>query len=263
MISNPGPAGKLSLGGKIISSRDVLPILAVTEDGSLIAWVDGSERYATRVVLDEDGLPDSICTCPYEWDCKHGVAVVIEYLKRLENNQSVPKAKQDDARLKLLADEDRDAEPDNAENGMSEDLRQDIDAFLQGKTKAQLIDLIHDLAGQYPEMARELSDRKQVISGNTKTLVTRLRKEIYDLGNEPGWQNYWNSEGYTPDYSGIRQKLETLLKAGYTDEVLTLGLELVETGMRQVEESDDEGETEREIADLYAGDRRGPGPVVP
>jgi uncharacterized Zn finger protein len=67
--------------------------LAVTDDGSLIAWVDGTERYATRVVMDEDGLPDSICTCPYGLDCKHGVAVVIEYLKRIENNRRVPKAK--------------------------------------------------------------------------------------------------------------------------------------------------------------------------
>ncbi len=96
--------------------------------------------------------------------------------------------------------------------------------------------------------ARELSDRNQLISGNAKTLVTRLRKEIRDLGNEPGWQNYWNSQGYTPDYSGVRQKLETLLKTGHTDEVLALGRELVITGTRQVEESDDEGETGMAIA---------------
>jgi uncharacterized Zn finger protein len=223
--------------------------LAITDDGSLIAWVDGSERYATRVVMDEDGLLDSICTCAYERDCKHGVAVVIEYLQLIENNLSVPKAKQDDDRLKLLADEDRDDQQNDDENALSEDLRQDIDDFLKGKTKAQLIDLIHDLVGQYPEIARELSDRKQVISGNTQALVTRLLKEIRDLGGEPGWRNYWNGEAYTPDYSGIRNKLETLLRAGHIDEVLTLGRELVTTGIRQVEESDDEGETEREIAD--------------
>lgn len=218
--------------------------LAVTDDGGLIAWVDGSERYATRVAMDEGGLPDSICTCPYGRDCKHGVAVVIEYLKQVENNCRVPKARQDDERLILLAGEGR----DDDENLMSEAIRQDIDDFLQGKTKAQLIDLIHELAGQYPEMARDLSDRKQVISGNTKALVTRLRKEMRDLASEPGWQNYWNSEGYTPDYSGVRKKLETLLKAGLTDEVLTLGRDLVTTGMRQVEESHDEGETAMEIA---------------
>jgi uncharacterized Zn finger protein len=239
--------GKIVSRGKSYQRQGCVSDLAVTDDGSLIAWVDGTERYATRVVMDEDGLPDSICTCPYELDCKHGVAVVIEYLKRIENNRRVPKAKQDDDRLELLEEEDWDDEPNDDENAMSEDIRQDIDGFLKGKTKAQLIDLIHDLAGQYPEMARDLSDRKQLISGNTKTLVTRLRREIRDIGNEPGWQNYWNGEGYTPDYSGIRKKLETLLKAGHTDEVLTLGRELVTTGTSQVEESHDEGETAMEI----------------
>ena len=188
--------------------------LAVTDDGSLIAWLDGSERYATRVAMDEGGQPDSICTCPYERDCKHGVAVVIEYLQQVENNRLVPKAKHNDDRLISLAD----AGWDDDENVISGDVRQDIDGFLQGKTKAQLIDLIHELAGQYPQMARDLSDRKQVLSGNTEALGTRLRKELRNLGSEPGWQNYWNNEGYTPDYSGIRQKLETLLRAGHTDE---------------------------------------------
>lgn len=237
--------GTIVSRGKNYQRQGRVADLAVTDDGSLIAWVDGSERYATRVTMDENGLPDSICTCPYERDCKHGVAVVIEYLKQVEKNRLVPKARQDDDRLRLLADEGR---GDDA-NVLSEDIRQDIDGFLQGKTKAQLIELIHELAGQYPEIARDLSDRKQVISGNTETLVTRLRKEIRDLGSEPGWQNYWNSEGYTPDYSGTRRRLKTLLQAGHTDEVLTLGRELVTIGIRQVEESDDEGETAREIAD--------------
>jgi uncharacterized Zn finger protein len=217
--------GTIVSRGKKYQRQGRVADLAVTADGGLIAWVKGSERYAARVVMNENGLPDSMCTCPYERDCKHGVAVVIEYLQQIENNCRVPTARQDDERLILLADEGRDED----ENFLSEDIRQDIDDFLQGKTKAQLIDLIHDLAGQYPEMARDLSDRKQVISGNTKALMTRLRKEIRDLGSEPGWRNYWNSEGYTPDYSGVRKKLETLLEAGFIDEVLTLGRELVTT----------------------------------
>jgi uncharacterized Zn finger protein len=98
-------------------------------------------------------------------------------------------------------------------------------------------------------MAKDLYDRKQVVSGNTKALVTHLHKEIRDLGSEPGWQNYWNNEGYTPDYSGVRRKIETLLQAGHTDELLPLGRELVTIGIRQMEESDDVGETGREIAD--------------
>jgi uncharacterized Zn finger protein len=40
-----------------------------------------------------------------------------------------------------------------------------------------------------------------------------------------------------------------MLKAGHADDVLNLGRELVTTGIRQVEESNDEGETAMEIAD--------------
>jgi len=236
-------------GGKVVSrgrkyqQQGRVADLAVTDDSCLIAWVEGSERYATWVAVDEEGLPDSVCTCPYGTSCKHGVAVVLEFLDRVENKRGIPKAKQDDERLRLLADEYSDDK-----SVMTEDLRQEIDGFLKGKTKGQLIDLIHDLAGRHPEMARDLADRQQLVSGNSEALVTRLRKEIRDLGIEPGWSNHWNNEGYTPDYSGVRKQLETLVKAGYTDEVLALGRELLTSGARQVEESHDEGETAMEIA---------------
>ncbi|MDY6953021.1 MAG: hypothetical protein SWE60_16045 [Thermodesulfobacteriota bacterium] len=240
--------GKIVSRGKSYQRQGRVSELAATDDGALIAWVKGTERYATRVIMDEDGLPDSICTCPYEFDCKHGVAVVIEYLKRVENNRRVSRANQDDRRLELLEDEDWNDESNDDEDVAPEDIRQDVDGFLKGKTKAQLIDLIHELAEQYPEMARELSDRRLFASGDTKALVARLREEIDEIAEEPGWQNYWKGEGYTPDYSGIRKKLETLLKAGHADEVLTLGRELVTTGTRQIEESHDEGETAMEVA---------------
>jgi len=241
--------GKIVSRGKSYQRQGRVSDLGMTSDGSLIAWVNGTKRYATRVDMGENGLPDSMCTCPYELDCKHGVAVVIEYLKRVENNRRVPKAKQEDNRLKLIEDEDWDDELNDDESIVSGDIQQDIGSFLKNKTKVELIALIHELAEQYPEMARELADRRQITTGNVKALTARLEEEIQDIGDEPGWQNYWQGEGYTPDYSGIRKKLKTLLKMGHADEVLTLGQELVATGTRQVEESNDEGETAMEIAE--------------
>ncbi len=48
------------------------------EDGTLAAWVSGSEEYATSVRLDPDGDIEYFCTCPYDWGpCKHAVAVVL------------------------------------------------------------------------------------------------------------------------------------------------------------------------------------------
>ena len=223
--------------------------LAATSDGSLIAWVEGSKRYVTKVDMDEDGLPDSVCTCPYELDCKHGVAVVLEYLARVKDNRQIPKTNKDDARLELFEDGDWNDEVDDDENALPGDMQKEIDAFLKSKTKAQIIELVRELAEQHPDIGQDLTDRQQLTSGNTKALVTRLRKDILEIGEEPGWQNYWRGEGYTPDYSEIRNKLETLLQAGHADEVLALGEELLTIGTRQVEESHDEGETATEIAD--------------
>jgi uncharacterized Zn finger protein len=150
---NDWAGSKIVSRGRSYQQQGMVSELAMTDDGALIAWVEGSEQYATRVASGEDGLPESSCTCPYEFDCKHAVAVVLEYLERCKNNQSVSKAKKGDEWLALLEDEER----DNAENEpvLPAAEKTQIDELLMGKTKAQLIELIHELAEKYPEMARD------------------------------------------------------------------------------------------------------------
>lgn len=245
---NEWAGSKIVSRGRSYQQQGRVSELAHTEDGALVAWVDGSDRYATTVDSGDDGTLSSMCTCPYELNCKHGVAVVLEYLERAEHNRRVPHVGSGDKRLALLAHEDRDDEIGEDEIALSSKGGTEIDVFLKGKTKAQLIQLFHEIAEQYPEIAQELADRQQMISGDAKTLVTRLRREIRDIGAKPGWRNHWDGEGFTPDYSGIRKKLGVLLKEGHADKVLILGQELVATGTRHVEESDDEGETAGEVA---------------
>lgn len=225
--------------------------LAITDDGVLIAWVNGSERFATRVVMNSDGLPESLCSCHYELDCKHGVAVVLEYLKMLEHGKSIPRADEDDLRLAALEDNNWNNASDDSTAFLSEHIIKDVELFLKGKTSAKLKELIFELAQKYPEIAQDLSDRRQILSGDVKVLLSRIRKEIHEVGDRPGWQNHWQEEGYTPDYSNIRAKLEMLLSAGYFDEVLELGRELIEVGMHQIEQSHDDGETALEIESCF------------
>jgi len=242
--------------GKSYQRQKLVSKLALLDNGGLLAWVEGTHRYATQVTIDEDGLPESTCTCPYGCDCKHGVAVVLEYLEQIKKNKRVPKAAKNDERLSLF-DEDRwdeDIDGVDDENDfdcdellLAKKAKPEIAAYLDGKSKTQLTELIYDLAGRFPKMAQELTDRKQLASGNVKFLIARLKKDIREIASEPGWQNYWQHEGYTPDYSQIRIKFGTLLKAGHPDEVLKLGKELIELGNRQIEESHDEGETATEI----------------
>ena len=63
--------------------------LAVTRDGSLLAWVRGTDNYATSVSFIKGRL-SSDCTCPYDGNCKHAVAVVLEYLDQLQKNNKIP-----------------------------------------------------------------------------------------------------------------------------------------------------------------------------
>ncbi len=225
--------------------------LAVTADGTLIATVRGSNIYVTRVDMTREGLPESLCTCPYEHDCKHGVAVVLEYRERVKNDLSVPQAKENDKRFSLLADESREDHDEDEEGGASVNVQKEMKSFLKDKTKPQLIELINELARQHPEMARTLIDRQQLTSGNTKAVVSRLKREIREIGDEEGWRDNGSGEGHTPDYSGIRTKLEALLKSGHAAEVLSLGGELLQISNRQVEQSNDDGETAMEVSSCF------------
>lgn len=236
---------KIVSRGRSYQRQKLVSDLAIFNGDSLIAWVEGTHRYATQVTIDDDGLPDSICTCPYGCNCKHGVAVLLEYLEQVKKNMRIPKTNKDDERLSLFEEEEweDDFDEDNDDSFPTEAVKPEINTYLNGKTKAQLIELIHDLAGKFPKIAQELTDRKQLALGDVKSLIKRLKKDIREISREPGWQNYWQGEGYTPDYSEIRIKLESLLETGYADEVVTLGKDLIELGSRQVEESHDDGET--------------------
>ena len=77
--------------------------LAQTQTGGIIAWVQGGRRYATEVDFEDGGLI-SVCTCPYGNNCKHAVAVVLEYLDHVKKNKEVPRVTEQDKRLVLLRD---------------------------------------------------------------------------------------------------------------------------------------------------------------
>ncbi|MDI6809696.1 MAG: SWIM zinc finger family protein [Candidatus Eisenbacteria bacterium] len=235
--------------------------LAQTEAGGIVAWVHGGQRYATMVDF-EDGELISACTCPYGGTCKHAVAVAIEYLDYLKKNIEVPQIREKDQRIVLL----QEFSDEKARDDENEDYEEEITeasctsrksgesaplasrGFLEEQSREKLIALIEDLAERHSVVREDLQDRQNLSKGSVKKIVAAVRKEILELSSEPGWRNHWNHEGYTPDYSRVKGRLKSLLAKGYADEVVALGKELLEEGIRQVEMSDDEGETGIEIS---------------
>jgi uncharacterized Zn finger protein len=237
--------------------------LAQTQKGEIVAWVQGGKRYAT-VVGFEDAELVSTCTCPYGATCKHAVAVVLEYLDQLKKNIEVPIIDEQDRRLLLLKDFPDDEARENGEE--DEEYEESVEAdvpvskrsgksalpglksFLEQQTKEQLVTLMEELSGKYSSVREDLQDRQNLSTGSVKKIVAAVRKEIHELSSEPGWRNHWNNGGYIPDYSRVKGRLESLLAKGHADEVVSLGKELFEAGIRQVEMSHDEGETGTEIS---------------
>lgn len=236
--------------------RDNVKELARTRAGGLVAWVLGTHRYATWVGFD-DGELDAACTCPYGARCKHAVAVVLAYLDALKKGRTVTEARQDDPRLQILAGEAVETgsvsgtsapRADEAWAGRSQSMH----AFLEARSKQELIELIESLADSLPDVRDALARRRDLVAGDAEGLVAAARRAIAEISAEPAWSNHWDDHGSLPDYSPVREQLEALLGAGYADEVLALGEELLRAGTEQIGQSHDEGETAQEIAECMA-----------
>jgi len=230
-------------GGQVVA-------LARTSDGTLLGRVSGTELYMTRVTherADPIRQLSSRCSCPYGINCKHAVAVVLEYLERLKSGEDIPEELPD----ALVADESEEADDwewDEDDSSAVGDA-QLTSEYLDGLSKAELTDLVMALAGASEEATRLLRTRARSSQGDAGALVRGVRAELTRVTAEPGWQNHWAGEGYTPNYGYVRVHLESLLAAGEADSVLELGQEVLEEGIHHVEQSDDEGETATEVAE--------------
>jgi uncharacterized Zn finger protein len=236
--------------------------LSRMEDGTLAAWVSGSEEYATSVHLDSDGDFDYSCTCPYDWGpCKHTVAVVLAAAEQVKQKKDIPLLAEDDDLFQSLFDDSEDDYVDD--DGFQEEVEEAelITAPATGKGKArlretfegmdreELITLLMDLTGRYPDIERGILEKKQLATGRVDKIVSTLRREIRNITAEPAWHNSWKGESNLPDYSHVREQLQALLTNGHADAVLQLGEELWTRGNEQVEQSHDEGDTATAIAE--------------
>lgn len=241
------------------SYTDRVDRLVKTPEGGLAAWVTGSKVYATTVAVDEDGEPDSFCTCPYDWGlvCKHAVAVVLAGIEHLKRKKNFPRLDESEELYAALYEEIDDEDEDWDEQPIAPlsrpvpragTAKKSVRKALENASRDDLLDLVADLAGRHPEVARHLHETEQLKSGHVDKLVRNLRREIRELATEPAWYNPWEHTGNIPDYSHLDEQLQALLDKGHADAVLELGEELWTRGHTQVEQSDDEGETALQIA---------------
>jgi uncharacterized Zn finger protein len=252
--------------------------LAISADDRLLATVQGGDRYVVSVWLDagekrRDKI-ESHCTCPVGYNCKHAVATVAAYLQALTGEATVPTADLDDPRWRKLSDADAESE-ENWDDWDNDDQEEDeeaepaiepsrrrrsprrtsaawddkIERLIRGKSREELAEEVLSLVRRYPELREEYRERISLTEGDVDRLVAAARRELRDRTSEMGWQNHWQGEGHTPDYSRLKHRLERMVELGHSDAVVALGREFIRAAMAQVEQSHDEGETAMAVAE--------------
>lgn len=93
--------------GRSYQRRGAVRNLNLLPNGGLVADVSGTHRYATRVSVagrsrDLSKRLEATCSCPVGHRCKHGVAVILEFLNAIQNGTDVPETEDDDRRLTLI-----------------------------------------------------------------------------------------------------------------------------------------------------------------
>lgn len=241
--------------------------LRISTEGKLLATVTGGHRYATGVWWEADALR-SRCTCPVGWNgCKHAVAVVATYLEMLAKSDAIPIADAEDRRWEELASgvpeepyedvedndswEDDEGQPPRRERtgkahaADDEKIRKHIDA----KSQAELAELVWSLTQRFPDLREEFRERIALGEGDADRLISEARKELRKATSEPGWRNYWKGEGFTPNFSRFARYLDRMVELGHADAVVKLSREIMERGMEQIGQSNDEGETATAFAE--------------
>jgi len=97
------------------------------------------------------------------------------------------------------------------------------------------------------KLRRTFVDRIMLETGDHSSMIRNARKELRSVTSEDAWYNSWEGYGNLPDYSRLRSQLQALFDAKQFDAVIDLGRELIQRGIAQVEQSQDEGETAGEI----------------
>ena len=259
--------------------------LSLLPDGGILADVMGTQKYFTVVTIGGKGRRkidklESTCSCPVGVKCKHGVAVLLEYLNLLEKDEEPARTGDDDPRILVIeegwrGDADIDEETNWAEDDRDEagtpgqskkqhhkssmrrkssakTTKADIRQFLKKKSKQQLIVIIEEACKSNRKLKKSLADRVKVEAGDFAVAIRDAKKELVSVTSEDAWYSPWDNIGHLPDYSSLNSKFEMLIEHHQFDAVTELGRELIICGIKQVENSDDDGETAYRIADCIS-----------
>ncbi|MBP8536312.1 SWIM zinc finger domain-containing protein [Streptomyces sp. MK37H] len=186
-------------------------------DGWVTASVHGTERYEVELTLDGPGGLSGECDCPYGMEgnfCKHLVALGLTVLAQRESLPRQRKAARDRA--------------------------QDLDGWLSGLSKDELLALVREQVGEDRQLRRRLELRAASARGDLSAVRARIR-DLLDIGPfaQYGYVEYADARAYADQAGQAVSEIGALTGSGRADDAVTLAREAMRLLADAVESVDD------------------------
>jgi uncharacterized Zn finger protein len=238
--------GKATSKGIKYQEEERVKEIKCTTEGSLVARVQGTTDYFTEISL-ENGKLSSVCTCPVGHDCKHGVAAVLEYLERVEQEEEIPVIAEEDPLVIRARLGDTGAKAFGIYDAQKSSLG-NLRRYLEQLEKRELIDILVEFAEKDSSLGLYLRDRQSLAAENPAGVVGEIYSEMDELWREARDYENWNYESEEiPEFSDLQIRLESLLDSGHPEELLEIGKELMDR-YDGIAEYDEEGEIGTKIS---------------
>jgi uncharacterized Zn finger protein len=112
------------------------------------------------VHVDEEGVFEDLCTCPYNWGpCKHSVAVILAAAEQVKKKEAIPVLDEDDDLSQALFvdsdeedDEWEDDAPAQSRTPRHTKAQAAVGKILGDKSREDLLDLVMDLSARFPDV---------------------------------------------------------------------------------------------------------------
>ncbi|MFO8082093.1 MAG: hypothetical protein R6V07_17570 [Armatimonadota bacterium] len=143
----------------------------------VVGQVSGTWEYATVVRLTTGSggaYLSSHCTCPYEFDCKHGVALVLELQEQLDANR--PPSDQIPAKVRELLTLNGQEVP-----GESGPLSQEVRDYIDGLSREELTEVVLEAARNSASLRSELLLRARLSLKTADELKSSVISDIEKL----------------------------------------------------------------------------------
>ena len=236
---------KTTSRGRDYQSEGRVKEIKLTPGGNLLAIVQGIIEYFTEVAM-ENGELSALFTCPVSYNCKHGVATVLEYLELLKQGKEVPVLSEGDPILIKVRSRREETETFETIRNLK-GSRPPLQEWLEGLNKEELIDILVEFSEKSPVLGSYLRDRQDLETENIAGIIGGIYSELDLLREEAQEYDPWNYEGEKPDFSNVQARMESLLDAGHYDELAEIGKEIMNR-YEEIMGYDQEGEIGRGIS---------------